>query len=190
MKQFFFNTIAFVCFFNAIGQTNNQVLFQAKIENRNWDYVYIKDNDYKTIKIIKLNKEDLFQDTLTLNEGLYLMFDGAEYYKIYLAKGYDLHITMNADNFRETLVFSGIGAEINNFLVKESAIEVDYNYSPLSLANNKEINELINKKEVAAIQRLTTNTTFDPIFVALQMTEIKSHSAELKKYYGELREMN
>lgn len=191
MKTVLFSVYASLFFFNANGQTKNEVLFQAKIENQNWDHLYIKDIDYNTVQIIDINNEGFFKDTLSVQDGLYLLFDGTEYFKIYLKKGYDLQITMDANNFRETIQYTGIGSDVNNFLAKESAIEVDYDYGKLSNEyKSKKINKIIAEKENAAIKRLKENTTFDQDFIALELSSYKSHTDELKKYYGELREMN
>lgn len=191
MKTFLLSIYALLFFLNASGQTKNEVLFQAKIENRNWDHLYIKDTDYNTVQIIDINNDGFFKDTLSVQDGMYLLFDGTEYFKIYLKKGYDLQITMDANNFRETIQYTGIGSDVNNFLAKESAIEVDYDYGKLSNEyKSKKINKIIAEKENEAIKRLKENTTFDQDFVALELNSYKSHTDELKKYYGELREMN
>jgi hypothetical protein len=191
MKTVLFSIYALLFFFNASGQTKNKVLFQAKIENRNWDHLYIKDTDYNTVQIIDINSEGFFKDTLSVQDGLYLFFDGTEYFKIYLKKGYDLQVTMDANNFRETIQYTGIGSDVNNFLAKESAIEVDYDYGKISaIKKSKKIEKIIAEKENASIKRLKANTTFDQDFVALELSAYKSHTDELKKYFGELREMN
>lgn len=191
MKTFIFTIYALSFFIYTNGQTKNEVLFQAKIENRNWDHLYIKDSDYKTVQIIDIDSDGVFKAKLSIENGLYLLFDGAEYYKIYLKKGYDLQITMDANNFRETLKYKGTGADINNFLCKESAYEVDYDYGKLSSSKtNKKIEKLIVEKEKAAIQRLAANPTFDKEFVTIELSSYKSHSDELRKYYNELREVN
>ena len=191
MKTFLSSIYALLFFLNASGQTKNEVLFQAKIENRNWDHLYIKDTDYNTAQIIDINNEGFFKDTLSVQDGLYLLFDGTEYFKIYLKKGYDLQITMDANNFRETIQYTGIGSDVNNFLAKKSAIEVDDDYGKLSNEfKRKKINKIITEKENEAIKRLKANTSFDQDFIALELNSYRSHTDELKKYYGELREMN
>jgi hypothetical protein len=191
MKTVLFSIYALLFFFNVNGQTKNDVLFQAKIENRNWDHLYIKDTDYNTVQIIDINNEGYFNTTLSIQNGLYLLFDGTEYFKIYLKKGYDLQVTMDANNFRETIKYTGIGSDVNNFLAKESAIEVDYDYGKISaLKKSKKVDKIIAEKENAAIKRLKANTTFDQDFIALELSAYKSHTDELKKYFGELREMN
>jgi hypothetical protein len=191
MKTVLFSIYALLFFFNASGQTKNDVLFQAKIENRNWDHLYIKDTDYNTVQIIDINSEGFFKTTLSVQNGLYLLFDGTEYFKIYLKKGYDLQVAMDANNFRETIQYTGIGSDVNNFLAKESAIEVDYDYGKISaIKKSKKIDKIIAEKENASIKRLKANTTFDQDFIELELSAYKSHTDELKKYFGELREMN
>jgi hypothetical protein len=191
MKTVLLSIYALLFYFNASGQTKNDVLFQAKIENRNWDHLYIKDTDYNTIQIIDINAEGFFQATLSVQNGMYLLFDGTEYFKIYLKKGDDLQVTMDTNNYRETIKYTGTGADVNNFLAKELAIEVDYDYGKISALNKtKKVDKIIAEKENASIKRLKANTTFDPEFIALEISSYKSHTDELKKYFGELREVN
>lgn len=191
MKIFLLSIYALFLLNTISAQTKNEVPFQAKIENRNWDHLYIKDADYKTVQIIDIDSDGIFKANLSVQDGLYLLFDGVEYFKIYIKKGYDLQITMDANNFRETLKYTGIGADINNFLCQESAYEVDYDYGKLSRSKtNKKIEKQIAEKEKTAIKRLSANPTFDKEFVAIQLGAYKSHSDELRKYYGELREAN
>ncbi|HEU4789920.1 MAG TPA: hypothetical protein VFS71_09555 [Flavobacterium sp.] len=191
MKTFLFSIYTLFLFINTNGQTKNEVLFQAKIENRNWDHLYIKDTDYNTVQIIDIDNNGVFKANLSIQDGLYLLFDGSEYFKIYLKKGYDLQITMDANNFRETLRYSGTGADINNFLSEESSYEVDYDYGKLSRSKtSKKTEKLIAEKEKTSIRRLTANPTFDKEFVNIELGAYKSHSDELRKYYGELREIN
>lgn len=191
MKTVLFSIYALLFFFNASGQTKNDVLFQAKIENRNWDHLYIKDTDYNTVQIIDINSEGFFNATLSVQDGLYLLFDGTEYFKIYLKKGYDLQVTMDANNFRETILYTGKGSDVNNFLAKELIIEVDYDYGKISTLNkSNKIDKMIAEKENESIKRLKANPTFDKDFVALEISAYKSHTEELKKYFGELKELN
>lgn len=191
MKTFIFTICTLISLFDSNAQTKNDVLFQAKIENRNWDHLYIKDTDYNTIQIIHINSEGFFKDALSVQDGLYLLFDGTEYFKIYLKKGYDLKMTMDTNNFRETIQYTGIGSDINNFLAKESAYEVAYDYGTLSREKkSKKLDKLIAEKENESIKRLKANTTFDANFIAIELSSYKSHTDDLKKYYGELREVN
>ncbi|WP_269222179.1 hypothetical protein [Flavobacterium sp. IMCC34518] len=191
MRTFTFSIYTLLFFCSSFGQTKNGINFQAKIENRNWDYLYIKDANYNTVQIIDIDTDGLFKATLNIQDGIYLLFDGVEYFKIYLKKGYNLQLTMNTNNFRESIVFTGIGAEENNYLAKESIFEVNYNYGILSNAKTpKKTQKLIEEKEKTCIQMLKNNTSFDKTFVDLEIGFYKNHSEELKKYYGELREMN
>jgi hypothetical protein len=191
MKTFIFSICAIIGLYDAQAQTKNDVPFQAKIENRNWDHLYIKDVDYNTIAILDINNDGFFKDTLSIQDGLYMLFDGTEYFKIYLKKGYDLQVTMDANHFRETIHYTGTGSDVNNFLAKELAYEVDYDYGKLSSEKkSKKVNKLIAEKENESIKRLKANTTFDDNFIAIELSSYKSHTDELKKYYGELREIN
>jgi hypothetical protein len=191
MKNFLISIYALLLFNSANSQTKNEVVLQVIIENKNWDHVYIKDQDYNTVQIIDINEEGTFNSKLSIQDGLYYLFDGTEYFKIYLKNGYNLQLSMDTNNYRESIKYTGIGADVNNFLVSELNNEVAYDYGKLSnTKKNKQLIKLINEKENESIKRLKSNPTFDKNFVALELNSYKLHSDELKKYYGELREMN
>ena len=87
MKKLFFILTALV--FSCVGFAQSDVVkFQADIAHRNGDVLYIKDNN-KIIQEIKLEK-GLFKATFPVKEGMYQLFDGAEYAMLYLKNGYDL----------------------------------------------------------------------------------------------------
>ena len=98
-----------------IGQ-NQVVKFSGCIENPNHKEVTIYGpNRYK--KVIKLS-EGCFSDTLMVPIGNYSFSDGNESTALYLEPGYDLKISLNTDQFDETIIYKGIGDKPNNFLAK------------------------------------------------------------------------
>lgn len=81
----------------------------AELTISNWE-------GYK--KIITIEKDGTFQDTLKIEEGKYSFSDGNEYGTIYLKNGNYTSFTLDAESFDETLQFEGDDADKSNFMIK------------------------------------------------------------------------
>ncbi|MFV0530577.1 MAG: TlpA family protein disulfide reductase [Flavobacteriales bacterium] len=94
----------------------NFVSFSGKITNPNSDSIIVFNKTYKK-KIAVTNGE--FNDTLHIKEGKYGFYDGTEQSVIYLKNGDDIQLTLDTEQFDETLTYKGQGEEINNYLAKK-----------------------------------------------------------------------
>ena len=72
-------------------------------------------------KEIHINEDGTFSDTVHVGvKGKVFTFsDGNEVTDVFLKNGYDLHLTLNTDEFDESLKYTGKGAENNNFLAQK-----------------------------------------------------------------------
>ncbi|RDY61357.1 TlpA family protein disulfide reductase [Flagellimonas nanhaiensis] len=94
------------------------VFFGGEIVNPTSDYVVLYRND-TYIDSVKLNDNNRFSFNLQgIEEGLYHFDHSPELQYVYLQEGDSLLIRLNTMEFDESLVFSGKGSEINNFLVE------------------------------------------------------------------------
>ncbi len=94
-----------------------KVKLHAKIENRNGDVITVQGKNFK--HEIKADAKGEFKDTFEITKGFYDIFDGVEYAQAYLAPGFDLTLKMDAKQFDESIVWSGKGADENNFLAAQ-----------------------------------------------------------------------
>tara|TARA_Y100000385_G_scaffold291728_1_gene371791 strand:+ start:2811 stop:4199 length:1389 start_codon:yes stop_codon:yes gene_type:complete len=92
------------------------VTISGKITNPNGSKISIRTFSYA--KEIKLSKEGEFSDTLHIKSGEYSLTDFKESTSIYLEPGYDLYLTLNTNEFDESLTYKGIGEKPNNFLAQ------------------------------------------------------------------------
>tara|TARA_R110000796_G_scaffold252619_2_gene388830 strand:- start:74483 stop:75865 length:1383 start_codon:yes stop_codon:yes gene_type:complete len=124
------------------GCTNDQketpTIFAGEIVNPKSDMVVLYKDDV-VIDSAQLDMHNRFSIKLdTLEEGLYNFHNSDQYQYVYLSKGDSLLVRLNTIYFDESLVFSGIGEEINNFLIEiflnneeeESLIESYYDLEP------------------------------------------------------------
>ncbi|MEL4308519.1 TlpA family protein disulfide reductase [Joostella sp. CR20] len=118
------------------SEAPKSTFFGGEIVNPNADYVYLYYNN-ELIDSSKLDRNNRFSFQLEkVKEGLY-HFDHNEYQYIILEKGDSLLMRLNTLDFDESLVYSGEGAEKNNFLIDMFLIYEDEeklvnNYSELT----------------------------------------------------------
>lgn len=102
--------------FPVFGQ-KEYVTFKGKIKNPSSGELLVLNPD-KVLKIMNVSSKGVFSDTLHLPEGIYFIYDKAEFSKVYLKPGMNLNMTVNTKNFDESISYKGQGSEENNFLNK------------------------------------------------------------------------
>ncbi len=94
------------------------IFFGGEIVNPTSDYVVLYHND-TYVDSVKLDANNHFSFNLQgIEEGLYHFDHSPELQYIYLKEGDSLLARLNTVEFDETLVFSGKGSEINNFMIE------------------------------------------------------------------------
>ncbi|WP_346883879.1 TlpA disulfide reductase family protein [uncultured Algibacter sp.] len=96
------------------------VTLSGTITNQNSDSLMIAQR--AIIKTIKVNPDGTFSDTLKVETGNYMIFDGSKNAPIYLKNGYDLKMTIDAKKFNKTITFKGKGEDANNYIVKKALL--------------------------------------------------------------------
>ena len=99
-------------------EAKDYVTLSGKISNQHESKTLkvFKDKDFE--KIITINDDGTFSDTLKVTEGDYQIKHGDEYGSIYLKNGFESSIETDYEDFDNTLVYAGDGADINNFTIK------------------------------------------------------------------------
>ena len=92
---------------------SSYVRLSGEITNPNSDKITIRGNGYS--KVIKVNSNGAFDDTLAIKEGNFTFYDTKESTALYLAPGYHLEISFDGKEFDETIKYRGIGEKPNNF---------------------------------------------------------------------------
>ena len=102
---------------NKFGECQS-VFFGGEIVDPTSEYVVLYRND-AYIDSVKLDENNRFSfNLLGIDEGLYHFDHSPELQYVYLQEGDSLLIRLNTVEFDESLVFSGKGSEINNFLIE------------------------------------------------------------------------
>lgn len=161
----------------------NYMTFEAKIDNKNGDKLYIL-GPKKFKKEFLLNKSGVFKDTLLVSEGMYRLSDGVENTSLFLKNGMDLKLKMDAKLFDESIVYSGKGANENNFLAQTALLEENYNYPDLLKADEATFEKMAMAKKEGDLKRLN-DSKLDVAFTTLYNKEIEGSMMGLKQYYKE-----
>lgn len=170
----------------SFGQ-ENVVKFQADIANRNGDVIYIK-SDKTIIKEIKAEADGHFSSSFEVKEGKYLLYDGLEYTELYLKNGYDLDLKMDAQNFDESIIYSGKGSLENNYLAQKVVAEGAFNFDELLAMTPQDFAKKISEKQSEDIKELEKGG-YDQRFVEIQKKGIEQEAAELTNYFKQKQEM-
>jgi thiol-disulfide isomerase/thioredoxin len=190
MKKVFLIVMIFTGVLSINAQKKPNLIFQAEIANRNGDTIKILNrNDGKEVRKIGINKQGIFKDSFAIEEGIYMLFDGKEYTQMYLKNSYNLKLKMDAKNFDESIVYSGVGSNENNYLAQNAVSESKYDYNSLLVLNKEEFDKRIVEKKKTAILKLDSKK-LDPNFVTLQKKNEEKSLAGLSKYYDQVLEAN
>ncbi len=156
--------------------------FSGTITNQNSDSLIVRSRTYS--KKIKVDKDGTFSDTLKVEAGVYNLFDGTESTNIYLKNGFDIHMTIDAKKFDETISYSGTGAEGSNYLAKMYLLQ-EQEFSDQSMFDlDKEAFENKARDIVNKFNDLLENTkNLDSAFSIQQITQLEGLTEYLTNAY-------
>jgi thiol-disulfide isomerase/thioredoxin len=165
-------------------QKIDYALFSGKIENSDAKIFSITGNDLD--KEIKINTDGTFADTLSLNQtGFYTLKIGREISSVYLKNGFDLKMTIDTNEFDETIKYDGTGSIENNYLAAKSLKNESVKADPVLFYGKAESEfkteiENIRKKNTKDLESLEN---VDKDFVAMEKKNLEYDSyAELNSY--------
>jgi thiol-disulfide isomerase/thioredoxin len=183
--------LAVVILPSKISAQDKHMTLSGKITNKNSDSLLVRSRKFS--KKINVNADGFFSDTLKIKKGYYSLFDGKEQTAVYLENGFDLKVSIDTKAFDETIKYSGIGAERNNYLAQKMLLqEKVLNDSLLFSLGKVEFEQ--NLKKIDKKNRLLLHNTkkVDSSFIAEQTKDLDgfissiSGSYEMKKYIKEV----
>lgn len=102
-------------------EPKDYVTLSGKITDKFTDSVVIRSQTYS--KVIKLNADGTFKDTLKVETGIYNFYDGNEATNLFLKNGFDINMTLDTKQFDESVSYSGVGSEHSTFLAKNNLMQ-------------------------------------------------------------------
>jgi len=168
------------------------VTLTGTITNKNSDELSVRNSENDIIKNIAVNENGVFSDTLHISKGKFAMSDGNEYVMLFLRPGDEIDMTLDANEFDETLKFSGTGSNENNYMVNKLLMQE-------KVFNN--INDLYDQpKEVfiTALDSIKLNfqsflqnqKELDADFIQSDIEDTESLFGYLSKRYDEIAKIN
>jgi len=159
------------------------VLFNGTVENSPSKTIKVFGNDFE--KDVTISENGTFNDTLKITkDGFYTLRVGRESSPVYLIKGAQIGVTLDAKEFDESLIYSGSVASENNYLaakylLSEKGMAFDKMFS---LTENDFIKE-INKLNDSYKSLLTTTKGLSEDFKVKETKELEyAHINNLENY--------
>ncbi len=151
----------------SIAQTPGKVSFTAKIEHRNSDTLTIY-GPKKFKQVIPINSQGLFEASFEITEGMHQFNDGSESSLLYLKDGDALLLSMDAEQFDETIVYKGTGAKENNYLAQKALTDEAFEMGLESLLEKEEavFKAALEKKKSDDLAKLEGSGLYDKFVAA------------------------
>jgi len=171
----------------ASAQDNVTVNLSGKITNPNSDTLLIKDGWGEQYHLITLTEDGSFSTEFDIPSGYYRINDLHESTTVYFGKGYDVNLTLDTDSFDESIRYSGIGSEANNYLAKKALAQekmgnLNYYGYYCKLKENKFLS-LTDSLYTISLALLTRQVIMDEQFVKLESNGIENKRAYKLKTY-------
>jgi len=159
-------------------------IISGKVENTSADKVEIENGDFSIE--IPIIADGTFVDTLKLSEaGFYTLKIGRERTTLYLKNGDNLNLTIDTNQFDETLAFTGKGSSENNYLASKVLTIEKHTSNPQELYSLDEANfkAKIDSIKTANASHLENIMDADPDFIAYETKNLEYDSYVLLNNY-------
>lgn len=124
MKKFIYLLLGFAIISCQEEQKADYVLLSGTIENLDTETIKVSGNSFSTEITVTNNT---LSDTLHIEKnGYYTMRMGRKFAHIYFAKGDVLNFTVDAKDAVNTLAFTGVGADINSYMVAKNKKDKEF----------------------------------------------------------------
>ena len=170
------------------SETRSSVFFGGEIVNPTSDYVVLYHND-SYVDSVKLDDQNRFSFQLNnIEDGLYHFDHTPELQYVYLTQGDSLLARLNTVEFDESLVYSGKGSEINNFMIEvflkneneEDLVNSYYELDPEAFS--KKIDSLHSAK-IDLLKELDIDNQLTPMALAMAQASIDYNTYINKEKY-------
>ncbi|CAA6816149.1 MAG: Thioredoxin [uncultured Aureispira sp.] len=165
-----------------VEKPKDYLIFSGKISPNTIDSVGILSREFT--KIIAVNEDGSFKDTLSLKPGIYYFATKQKGIPIFLKNGYDLSLNIDAKAFNTSAKFTGKGAKENNYLVEKASLEsslYDQDLTHLSITELEPALHAIIKQVSDFIQ---SKEGMDSFLIDQNLAELEMTFNSLKKYHS------
>ncbi|TDQ22675.1 TlpA family protein disulfide reductase [Tenacibaculum caenipelagi] len=185
MKKFIYTSLFALAFIACNKESKDYVTFSGKITNKNSDSVVISNPQFQFNRVIKVDENGMFKDTMNVKDGFYRFFDGKEYATLYLKNGADINMSLDANEFDKTITFTGDGSKESAFLA-QALLKQDELFGDKELMDLPELD--FRAKVSSFVDGFNKNidaASLDSTFVANQKQSITGLEKYLTKVYND-----
>ena len=134
-------------------------------------------------KVITVNDDGTYSDTLKVTEGDYSVKHGDEFGSIYLKNGFNSGFNTDYSDFDNTLVYIGDGSDINNYVIQSYLLSDTYFTDDLIADPNTERLDKAVSEYKAGFKNLEANYKgLDSLHKADGVANMEGTIKSLKKY--------
>ncbi len=173
-KLWFFIVMIFAFSANAQEKQIDYVIFSGKIINANQKVFTLKGLEKKQIKKLILDEEGNFTDTINTIKQEFVLFEGINNAYIQLSPGDNIKLTADANDYLNTLKFTGKGADLNNYLVGAENLykEENLNYKEKYSKSEKEFTVFKKEWKQKRLTFLKTSEGLSEEFIEIEKRNI------------------
>lgn len=126
MKKLIYLTLACLAIVSCKQEPKNYVTFSGKITNKNSDSIVVSNRQFGFKRVIKVDENGAFKDTLNVKNGIYTIYDGKEGTSVFLRNGDEINMTIDTKEFDETVTYTGKGSDESNFLAQSALAQESF----------------------------------------------------------------
>lgn len=160
------------------------VTFSGKIANQNSDSIVVSSKEFK--KVIRVDKDGSFSDTLKVTPGFYTFYDGGEYTGLFLKNGDDIAMSLDTEKFDESVSYTGVGSENSNFLAERSRQQEKWLDFEIDGMDKAALDTKLAAVESQMSTFLAEQKGLDPILVESAAEDITGTIKSYRGYLGDL----
>lgn len=162
---------------------NDYVTITGTVSNKKSDTLYISNRGFA--KAIPVAADGTFKDTLKLTTpNIYYLNNKERAALVYLKNGFELDVKLDEEDFGENLVYSGLGAEENNYLLAKNKFEEDLFEEDLDGLDETQLNTKITEMKEKTLAFIEANQKgLDSTLIAMNRSEVAPSMESMKSYY-------
>jgi len=111
-------------------EKKDYVTLNGKLKTQGVEKITVQGRGFS--KEITVNSDGTFSDTLKVMDGVHAISNGNDRVTLFLKNGYDLNMEFKGENLSDGVLFTGEGAETNNFMENKRAFYMSDNANPKS----------------------------------------------------------
>ncbi|TCI90166.1 TlpA family protein disulfide reductase [Tenacibaculum sp. M341] len=183
MKKIFY--VLFISFAVISCKKKDYVTLSGKITNNTSDSLLIVNADDSYRKVIIINKDGSFKDTLKIETGNFHYATEGASNMIYLKNGFNSKMNFDVQNFTETIQFLGDGKHENQYLqdfISNEGVFFEDLQTTMNGITEAAFTDKINTY-MAKVDEMLTNENLDAQFITSEKEKMKKFAEEAKLFF-------